>query len=95
MVEGLTTKGFDQKHATAGPCQCHNTHLWEVVEGGLYLGASSRVAQQASDLLHLCWLVTAVTVPVSAATHTTVAPVMFGKPLLNNVLAFDHALLQK
>ena len=24
-----------------------------------------------------------------------VAPVMFGKPLLNNVLAFDHALLQK
>ena len=26
---------------------------------------------------------------------TTVAPVMFGKPLLNNVLAFDHVLLQK
>ena len=26
---------------------------------------------------------------------TTVAPVMFGKPLLNNVLAFDHGLLQK
>ena len=24
-----------------------------------------------------------------------VAPVMFGKPLLNNVLAFDHLLLQK
>ena len=28
-------------------------------------------------------------------THTTVAPVMFGKPLLNNVLAFDHVLLHK
>ena len=25
----------------------------------------------------------------------TVAPVMFGKPLLNNVLALDHVLLQK
>ena len=25
----------------------------------------------------------------------TVVPVMFGKPLLNNVLAFDHVLLQK
>ena len=25
----------------------------------------------------------------------TVAPVMFGKPLLNNVLAFDHVLLQE
>ena len=25
----------------------------------------------------------------------TVAPVMFGKPLLNNVLAFDHVQLQK
>ena len=29
------------------------------------------------------------------AFSSTVAPVMFGKPLLNNVLAFDHVLLQK
>ena len=27
--------------------------------------------------------------------HSTVVPVMLGKPLLNNVLAFDHVLLQK
>ena len=27
--------------------------------------------------------------------HTTVAPVTFGKQLLNNVLSFDHAQLHK
>ena len=30
-----------------------------------------------------------------AGVHTNVAPVMFGKPLLNNVLTFDHVQLQK
>ena len=30
-----------------------------------------------------------------ASDHFTVAPVMFGKPLLNDVLTFDHVQLQK
>ena len=33
--------------------------------------------------------------PPEALLHATVAPVMFGEPLLNNVLAFDHVQLQK
>ena len=31
----------------------------------------------------------------SRSVQTTVPPVMFGKPALNNVLRFDHVLLQK
>ena len=33
--------------------------------------------------------------PMLLGSLATVAPVMFGKPLLNNVMAFDHVLLQK
>ena len=36
-----------------------------------------------------------VTVLCAYRRTCTVAPVMFGKPLLNNVLSFDHAQLQK
>ena len=58
----------------------------------------------ASDQLggeHCAWGAALVDVASEHALHSrspvlcTVAPVTFGKPLLNNVLTFDHAQLQK
>ena len=76
-----------------GTATRHRNRLGQL--GELEQESNTDSEQKSTTAAYRCVLTTETQHLQLLGQVSTVAPVMFGKPLLNNVLRLDHAQLQK